>query len=270
MGDRDRDQEPGQHPDQHRREQRLVVVAEEVDGRGRDQADRRERAGQPEPHAEPWSFGLRPGHLRGVAACHGGLLTQSSQTGCGRLRDRPPWNNRHPLRTLVFIPAWNEEASIDAVIADVRAHMPARRHPRRRRRLDRRDHRAGARGRRPRRHAALQPGARRGAADRLPLGAARGLRLPAPTSTPTASTRPPRWPGCSPRSQADRADLVIGSRYADADRAAARRRAPTGARTTGRPGRGGSGSTSSASSSPWRPASASPTRPAACAPPTAA
>ncbi len=30
-----------------------------------------------------------------------------------------------PLRTLVFIPAWNEAASIDAVIADVRAHLPA-------------------------------------------------------------------------------------------------------------------------------------------------
>jgi glycosyltransferase involved in cell wall biosynthesis len=30
-----------------------------------------------------------------------------------------------PLRTLVFIPAWNEEASIDGVIADVRAHIPA-------------------------------------------------------------------------------------------------------------------------------------------------
>jgi hypothetical protein len=29
------------------------------------------------------------------------------------------------LRTLVFIPAWNEEASIDAVIADVRANLPA-------------------------------------------------------------------------------------------------------------------------------------------------
>ncbi|HEX3737724.1 MAG TPA: glycosyltransferase family 2 protein [Solirubrobacterales bacterium] len=29
------------------------------------------------------------------------------------------------MRTLVFIPAWNEEASIDAVIADVRAHLPA-------------------------------------------------------------------------------------------------------------------------------------------------
>jgi glycosyltransferase involved in cell wall biosynthesis len=28
------------------------------------------------------------------------------------------------LRTLVFIPAWNEEASIDGVIADVRAHIP--------------------------------------------------------------------------------------------------------------------------------------------------
>ena len=29
------------------------------------------------------------------------------------------------MRTLVFIPAWNEEASVDAVIADVRAHIPA-------------------------------------------------------------------------------------------------------------------------------------------------
>jgi glycosyltransferase involved in cell wall biosynthesis len=28
------------------------------------------------------------------------------------------------LRTLVFIPAWNEEASVDAVIADVRTHIP--------------------------------------------------------------------------------------------------------------------------------------------------
>ncbi|HEY2054887.1 MAG TPA: glycosyltransferase family 2 protein, partial [Solirubrobacterales bacterium] len=29
------------------------------------------------------------------------------------------------MRTLVFIPAWNEAASIDAVIADVRASLPA-------------------------------------------------------------------------------------------------------------------------------------------------
>ncbi len=28
------------------------------------------------------------------------------------------------MRTLVFIPAWNEEASIDGVVADVRAHIP--------------------------------------------------------------------------------------------------------------------------------------------------
>jgi glycosyltransferase involved in cell wall biosynthesis len=37
---------------------------------------------------------------------------------------RPPWQNRQPLRTLVFIPAWNESASIDGVIADVRTHLP--------------------------------------------------------------------------------------------------------------------------------------------------
>ena len=29
------------------------------------------------------------------------------------------------MRTLVFIPAWNEEASIAAVLADVRAHLPS-------------------------------------------------------------------------------------------------------------------------------------------------
>jgi glycosyltransferase involved in cell wall biosynthesis len=29
-----------------------------------------------------------------------------------------------PVRTLVFIPAWNEEASIEAVVADVREHLP--------------------------------------------------------------------------------------------------------------------------------------------------
>ena len=28
------------------------------------------------------------------------------------------------MRTLVFIPAWNEEASIEAVVADVRVHLP--------------------------------------------------------------------------------------------------------------------------------------------------
>src|SRR6201999_1241476 len=43
-------------------------------------------------------------------------------TACGP--ERAPWNNRPALRTLVFIPAWNEQASIDAVIADVREHLP--------------------------------------------------------------------------------------------------------------------------------------------------
>ena len=37
MGDRDRDQEAGEHADQHGDEQRLLVVAEEVDGEGGDQ-----------------------------------------------------------------------------------------------------------------------------------------------------------------------------------------------------------------------------------------
>src|SRR5436190_12893699 len=54
---------------------------------------------------------------------------------------------------------------------------PAGRRARDRRRLRRRDRRAGARGRRPGRLAALQPGARRRSADRLPVRTARGIRL---------------------------------------------------------------------------------------------
>src|SRR5689334_20265081 len=33
------------------------------------------------------------------------------------------WENR-PVRTLVFIPAWNEEASVAQVVGDVAASMP--------------------------------------------------------------------------------------------------------------------------------------------------
>ncbi len=35
----------------------------------------------------------------------------------------PPWNNRG-VRTLVFIPAWNEEDSVVGVIRDVQTHIP--------------------------------------------------------------------------------------------------------------------------------------------------
>ena len=79
------------------------------------------------------------------------------------------------MRTLVFIPAWNEADSVAAVIAGVRERLPeadvlvvddgstdataAR----------------AARGGRDRRLPALQPGPGRCAADRLPLRAARGL-----------------------------------------------------------------------------------------------
>ena len=79
------------------------------------------------------------------------------------------------MRTLVFIPAWNEADSVAAVIADVRERLPeadvlvvddgS---------TDETTARAAARGG-DRRLAALQPGAGRGAADRLPLRPARGL-----------------------------------------------------------------------------------------------
>ena len=79
------------------------------------------------------------------------------------------------MRTLVFIPAWNEEASVAAVIAGVRERLPD---------ADvlvvddgSTDATAGGARecRRAGRLAALQPGPRRRAADRLPLRAARGL-----------------------------------------------------------------------------------------------
>ena len=35
----------------------------------------------------------------------------------------PAWENRR-MRTLVFIPAWNEADSVATVIADVREHLP--------------------------------------------------------------------------------------------------------------------------------------------------
>ena len=53
VGDRDRDQEAGEDADQHRDDQRPLVVAEEVDGEGGDQRDGGECAGQPQPHAYP-------------------------------------------------------------------------------------------------------------------------------------------------------------------------------------------------------------------------
>ena len=56
--------------------------------------------------------------------CHEGLLTQSipcraTPGATAGLRGRIG-----QVRTLVFIPAWNEQASIAAVIADVREHLP--------------------------------------------------------------------------------------------------------------------------------------------------
>ena len=63
VGDRDRDQEAGEDADHHRRDQRLLVVAEEVDGAGGDQADRGEGAGEPEAHADSRRGGLRLGEL---------------------------------------------------------------------------------------------------------------------------------------------------------------------------------------------------------------
>ena len=45
------------------------------------------------------------------------------ERAAGEGRDRAAWENR-AVRTLVFIPAWNEEGSVAAVIAEVRERLP--------------------------------------------------------------------------------------------------------------------------------------------------
>src|SRR6185312_7478827 len=76
-------------------------VAEDGDEAGGDHADEAERRGEPKSHADP---------------PHQGLLTQSGR--------RAVMGESMAMSSLVFIPAWNEEASVAAVIADVRKHMP--------------------------------------------------------------------------------------------------------------------------------------------------
>ena len=118
------------------------------------------------------------------------------------------------MRTLVFIPAWNEEASIAAVIADVRERLPEADI------LVVDDGSTDATAARAREAAPSSPpcpSTRASGRRCRPATSTRCARATtsAPTSTPTASTRPRRSPACSPRSTADRADLVIGSRYRD-------------------------------------------------------
>ena len=165
------------------------------------------------------------------------------------------------MRTLVFIPAWNEEASIAGVIGDVRERLPEADV------LVVDDGSTDATAARAREAGALVASLpfNQGLGAALQTGYLYALRegydfcahLDADGQHPAGRGRR----DCSEVVVADRADLVIGSRYQDP--AAAPR-----ATTTNRRSRGGSAPTSSASSSPWRRASASPTRPAGCGRPT--
>ena len=102
------------------------------------------------------------------------------------------------MRTLVFIPAWNEEASIAEVIGDVREHIPSAD-------LlvvdDGSTDATAERAREAGRVVASLPSTRASARRCRPATSTRCARATtaAPTSTPTASTRPPRSPGCSTR-----------------------------------------------------------------------
>ena len=117
-----------------------------------------------------------------------------------------PQPTRRPSSPLVFvIPAYNEAANLPAVLASIaRQRRRPPRDRRRRRRLDRR-HRRGRRGARRRRRAPRaqsRPG--RCAAHRPGRGARRSTPAPPSTSTPTASTTPPKRSACSTRSSAAR------------------------------------------------------------------
>ena len=148
------------------------------------------------------------------------------------------------MRTLVFIPAWNEEASIAEVIGDVREHLPE---------ADVLVVDDGSTDATPARAreagaivaslpfnqglgAALQTGylyALREGYDSCAHLDADGQHPPAEVARLLAEVA------------ADRADLVIGSRYREAGPGEGDEATAT---TTGRPSRGGSGPASSASS----------------------
>ena len=167
------------------------------------------------------------------------------------------------MRTLVFIPAWNEEASVAEVIGDVRKHLPEADV------LVVDDGSTDATAARAREAGAIVASLpfNQGLGAALQTGYLYALRegYDCCAHLDSDGQHPPAEVArLLEEVVADRADLVIGSRYREAG-AEARGARPT---TTGRPSRGGSGPASSASSSPWRPASASPTRPAACGPRT--
>ena len=168
------------------------------------------------------------------------------------------------MRTLVFIPAWNEEASIAGVIGDVRAALPEADV------LVVDDGSADATAARARAAGALVASLpfNQGLGAALQTGYLYGLRegydfcahLDADGQHPA-----PEVARLLKEVLADRADLVIGSRYQERRGADARRRGERRTATiTSRRSRGGSGPASFASSSPWRRSSASPTRRVGC------
>ena len=145
------------------------------------------------------------------------------------------------MRTLVFIPAWNEEASIAGVIGDVREHMPEADV------LVVDDGSADATAARAREAGALVASLpfNQGLGAALQTGYLYALRegydccahLDADGQHPAAEVA-----RLLEEVVADRADLVIGSRYRGPATAGER------ATTTSRRSRGGSGPASSASS----------------------
>ena len=99
--------------------------------------------------------------------------------------------------TLVFIPAWNEEENLPAVLDELRQRAPRRGRPRRRRRLDRRARRRGQRGRRRGRLVRREPRPARRHRRGLPLRATSRNTRSAGASMRTGSIRRASCGACS-------------------------------------------------------------------------
>ena len=130
-------------------------------------------------------------------------------------RESPTGGEAVPTpRTLVIIPAWNEEEALPGTLGRARAVRPD---------LDvlvvsdgstDRTADVAARGGRRRRRASVQPRYRRRAADRLPVRGAPPATSARCSSTPTASTTRRRSRRSSPALD-DGADMVVGSRFGE-------------------------------------------------------
>ena len=119
--------------------------------------------------------------------------------------------------TLVFIPAWNEEENLPAVLDELHDRARRSRRPRRRRRLDRRNGRPSRARTARRSFVRREPRTARGNRRRLRVRATSTATSTSAASTPTASIPSTSSRACSRSFAADDADVAVGSRFATGD-----------------------------------------------------